>query len=553
MKNGRHRRLSRAGKIIVFGGIAILIVIVALIVFAVTRKPQQGNKQDASAPTSQSASASSDDKNQNDNDVSANGGSSNANASTDESDSETSGAPIEVNGECNTYGGYTAVFVANGGNTTKAGSYFDQAGLNVTVNIEDNDDVIIQDFIDGKIDFFYMTVNKMSLVCKQLEDAGVDVVIPYLSDTSTGGDGIIANNQYQSIADLAGTKIAMARNSVSTAVPVWLLNQSGLDSVTIQGIINNFALYDSTQDAVQAFINGEAGAVSTWDITTALTAENSHVLFSTEDGQYLVIDALIVNKNFADAHPEAVQAIVDGTISAVNDMNSGTNIAEAYQTIRDSVPDFAEYDDETMKDVLADTQYLGYKQNVEAFDIAKQIYTDFCTVWQQLGFETDPDYVNQLFDDSYLNALSTKWANETVNEQEEVVVSGEVTNREALISRRVQLLFEPNSAEFLHGYEEEDKAMLDEYVTIAKILNRMVIQIEGNISLDPGTVSNAADYELSRMRAQCAKDYLVANGIEESRIFVVANGGDKPIASNETAEGRQQNRNCIISIYQGEG
>lgn len=553
MKNGRHRRLSRAGKIIVFGGIAILIAIVAIIVFVVTRKPQQSNEQDASTPTSQSAGTSSDDINQNGNDVSASGGSSNANASTEESNSETSGAPIEVNGECNTYGGYTAVFVANGGNTTQAGSYFDQVGLNVTVNIEDNDDVIIQDFIDGKIDFFYMTVNKMSLVCKQLEDAGVDVVIPYLSDTSTGGDAIVSNNQYQSIADLAGTKIAMARNSVSTAVPVWLLNQSGLDSATVQGIINNFALYDSTQDAVQAFVNGEAGAVSTWDITTALTAENSHVLFSTEDGQYLVIDALIVNKDFADAHPEAVQAIIDGTISAVNDMNSGTNIEDAYKKIRDSVPDFAEYDDETMRDVLADTQYLGYKQNVEAFDIAKRIYTDFCTVWQQLGFETDPDYVNQLFDDSYLNALSTKWANETVNEQEEVVASGEVTDREALISRTVQLLFEPNSAEFLSGYEEEDEAMLDEYVTIAKVLNRMIIQIEGNISLSPGSVSNEADYELSRMRAQRAKDYLVANGIEESRIVVVANGGDKPIASNETEEGRQQNRNCIISIYQGEG
>ena len=536
----KRRKLSPIGKIVVFGGIALLVVIVAFVMIFVTK---QFNKTTTTTPN---GVPTQEDVNTSSTSQSSNGGS--ADISSGEIDT-----PIEVNGLCNTFGGYTAVFVANGGNTTQAGSYFEQAGLDVTVNIEDNDDVIIQDFIDGKIEFFYMTVNKMALVSKQLKDAGVEVVIPYLTDTSTGGDGIIANNQFNSIASLANTKIAMARNSVSMAIPVWFLNQSGLDSATVQNIINNFALYDSTQDAVQAFINGEVGAVSTWDITTALSAENSHVLFSTEDGEYLVIDALVVNKEFADANPEAVKAIVDGTITAVNSMNSGENIEEAYQTIRNSVPDFAEYDDNTMKDVLSDTQYLGYKKNVEVFDIAKQVYSDFCTVWQQLGFETDSSNVDQLFDDSYLNELSAKWANEESTVQEEIVATEENMDREALISRTVQLLFEPNSAEFLSGYEEEDEAMLDEYVRIAKILNRMIIKIEGNISLTPGNTSNEADYELSRMRAQRAKDYLVENGIEESRIFVVANGGDKPIASNETEEGRQQNRNCIISIYQGEG
>lgn len=544
MSKGRHRRLKPIGKLIIFGAIAIIITILAVITFFVSKSFTSDKTE--SVPSSSSSSLSE-------------GTTSTSESQTKEDTSvgtteATTGNTVKLNGECNTFGGYTAVFVANGGNTTKEGSYFSDAGLDVTVNIEDNDDVIIQDFIDGKIDFFYMTVNKMALVTKQLEDAGVQAIIPYLTDTSTGGDGIVANEQFQSIDSLQNTKIAMARNSVSTAIPVWFLNQSGLDSTVVQNIINNFELYDSTQEAVQAFTNGEAGAVSTWDMTSALSAENSHVLFSTEDGQYLVIDALIVNKQFADENPEAVKALVDGTITAVNDMNNGSNVEQAYQTIRDSVPDFADYDDATMQDVLNDTKYLGYKKNIEVFDIAKQIYSDFCQVWQQLGFETNPDYVSQLFDDSYLKELSSKWANEQEQVEEDVVATQQNTeDREALISRTVQLLFEPNSAEFLSGYEAEDEAMLDEYVKIAKVLNRMVIKIEGNISLSPGSVSNEADYELSRLRAERAKDYLVENGIEASRIVVVANGGDKPIASNDTEEGRQQNRNCIISIYQGEG
>lgn len=80
----------------------------------------------------------------------------------------------------------------------------------------------------------------------------------------------------------------------------------------------------------------------------------------------------------------------------------------------------------------------------------------------------------------------------------------------------------------------------------------MVIKIEGNVSLTPGNTSTEFDYELSRMRAQHAKEYMVEHGIDEQRIIIVANGGDKPITTNETAEGRRANRNCIISFYQGE-
>ena len=71
--------------------------------------------------------------------------------------------------------------------------------------------------------------------------------------------------------------------------------------------------------------------------------------------------------------------------------------------------------------------------------------------------------------------------------------------------------------------------------------------------MSPNTVSTEEDYVLSQMRAERVKEYLVAHGIEESRIITKGNGGDKPIASNDTAEGRKENRNCQIFFYQGEG
>lgn len=48
--------------------------------------------------------------------------------------------------------------------------------------------------------------------------------------------------------------------------------------------------------------------------------------------------------------------------------------------------------------------------------------------------------------------------------------------------------------------------------------------------------------QLSEKRAQACRDYLASKGIEASRIDAVGFGDERPIASNDTDEGRQQNR-----------
>lgn len=52
----------------------------------------------------------------------------------------------------------------------------------------------------------------------------------------------------------------------------------------------------------------------------------------------------------------------------------------------------------------------------------------------------------------------------------------------------------------------------------------------------------AANKALSKSRAEACRDYLVSKGIDAARIQAVGYGDEKPIASNSTEEGRQQNR-----------
>jgi len=57
-----------------------------------------------------------------------------------------------------------------------------------------------------------------------------------------------------------------------------------------------------------------------------------------------------------------------------------------------------------------------------------------------------------------------------------------------------------------------------------------------------------ADYnhKLSLKRAQAVVDYLKSKGVDESRVKVIGNGEENPIASNDTKDGRFQNRRVVL-------
>ena len=486
-----------------------------------------------------------------------------SNETTEPSNTE---APAEtIRGYVNTFSGYTSLFAANGGNTTTSSSNFGKAGLNLAITIEDNDDVIIRDFIDGKIQFFAMTVNKMAMVAKQLEDSGIDTVMPFFLDTSTGGDGIVTDNSVKTITDLKNVKIGMARNSVSTAIPVWFLNESGLSENEVQTIVDNFVLFDSTQEAVNAFVKGDVGAVSTWNISGALEKEDSHILFSTAAAEYLVIDGIVFNKEFAETHKDEVLAIMDSVLTTVNDINNGVNVNEYYNFIRSTVPDYADYSNEDLAGELSYAKFLGFNGNLDALDVADDIYKDFCKVWKQLGFETNDEY--QLIEESYIISLGSEWDGiENTTDSSLGSNAEDYIDQEALISQHVKVLFNGDSAAFKTGYEQTNKDMLDQFIKVAKILNKTVIKISGHVNLGygssvwdeatqsykiaPGFSSSQFAYKLSLMRAETVKEYMVSQGIDEDRIIIEGLGGDYPIDTNNTDEGQANNRSCEISFYQ---
>jgi len=61
--------------------------------------------------------------------------------------------------------------------------------------------------------------------------------------------------------------------------------------------------------------------------------------------------------------------------------------------------------------------------------------------------------------------------------------------------------------------------------------------------------SQAANLKLSQARANAVKDYLVAQGVNESQIVAEGFGKDSPIASNATEAGRAMNRRVEFKLF----
>ncbi len=87
--------------------------------------------------------------------------------------------------------------------------------------------------------------------------------------------------------------------------------------------------------------------------------------------------------------------------------------------------------------------------------------------------------------------------------------------------------------------------VLDKVAQTLTEFNQTVIQVAGHTD---STGSHAYNMNLSEQRALSVKNYLAGRGVPAQRMHTVGAGPDYPVASNDTPEGRAQNRRVEITI-----
>lgn len=120
-------------------------------------------------------------------------------------------------------------------------------------------------------------------------------------------------------------------------------------------------------------------------------------------------------------------------------------------------------------------------------------------------------------------------------------LSAKVTDAEVVIQLPGAILFDFDSARIR---PDAERTLTDVAQVIASYAKRPV-RIEGHTD---SVASDDYNRTLSERRAASVVDWLAAHGADRSRITAAGLGESKPVATNETAAGRQLNRRVEVVI-----
>ncbi len=155
-------------------------------------------------------------------------------------------------------------------------------------------------------------------------------------DELLGGDGIIARNDIQSIADLRGKSVAFPARTVSEFYLNVLLRKAGLSEAEIKPVEMSF------DDAANAFLMREVDAAVSAEpwLTQGRQSEHGHLLADSSETPGLIVDCLVAKANvfdarltefrglarawdeavhYAEAHPDEANQIMASHVGGGND------------------------------------------------------------------------------------------------------------------------------------------------------------------------------------------------------------------------------------------
>lgn len=112
-----------------------------------------------------------------------------------------------------------------------------------------------------------------------------------------------------------------------------------------------------------------------------------------------------------------------------------------------------------------------------------------------------------------------------------------------LIEIKDRVEFEVNKAKLLKA----SFAVLDQVVEVMKKNSDIaLVEVQGHTDASGDAQKNLT---LSQQRAEAVRDYLIKTGkIEQARLQAKGYGQEKPIADNDSAEGKQKNRRVEFHI-----
>jgi NitT/TauT family transport system substrate-binding protein len=461
-------------------------------------------------------------------------------------------APLIV--AVNTWCGFAPGVYFNGGlNASENSRFTKEFGVPVQIVIMDNFDDSRNAFKSDKVNVICNTADVLPTEAPSMVSFGMKVFMQL--DWSRGGDAIVVRSGINSVADLKGKTVALAIGTPSQTLII-----QAIESGEVQYSDLSIKKMATAMDAAAAFKNGQVDAAIVWspDDEDCLAAQpGSKVLISTKKAKFAIADIFYAKDEYIQSHQKEIKAFTTGWLKAARELNENPSAkAEAQKLMATcfNVPEAVMN--------LDNARFTTYGDNVNFFNLkptncngvkGEELYSRMAVAFNKIGLASDnvPGW-RTITDISILQAIAGDFT-APGDAEEDCTSFGAPTKIEkeqlktapAISTKRITINFATGS------YEVSDDAKYTinrDFVPTAKSFAGYKIRIEGNTDNTGSAQGNRA---LSLRRAQAVADHLVRTfNFDPNRFVVVGNGQDSPVASNNTEEGKAQNRRTDFELIQ---
>ena len=200
-----------------------------------------------------------------------------------------------------TWIGYAPLYIA------EDQGYFEKYGINPPLTINEDESTYAAAMFSKSISGLGQVLDREIISYA----SGTPEEVLLAMDESSGGDGIVASAEIQSIQDLAGKKVGLDTSSTAYFFFLTVLDSVGMtkDDVTIVDMDSDFT--------GPSFIAGDIDAAVTWEpfLSTAGEREGGHLLLDSSEFPGTIVDVLTV---CSDLSEEAKQALANSWYDAID-------------------------------------------------------------------------------------------------------------------------------------------------------------------------------------------------------------------------------------------
>lgn len=251
-----------------------------------------------------------------------------------------------------TWAGYAPLFIA------KDQGYFEEYGYDPEIIIMEDESTYGAAFVSNSIQGLGQVLDRDIIQYA----AGAPEQYVCTMDCSTGGDGLIASGEIQTVDDLAGKTVALDKSATSYFFFLQVLADSNITEEDIN------IIEMGNDEAGQAFLAGQVDAAVTWEpiLSSCGDREGGHILVSSADYPKAIIDVLTVNSNFAEEHPDIYEALEECWYKAVDYLNE--NFDEGCEIMAEGL----DLETEDVKAECEGITFYGREENAQFNDLSTE-------------------------------------------------------------------------------------------------------------------------------------------------------------------------------------